>query len=136
MADDFEGEIAFLRLRETEQLAELAENLKALGESMGVGVSLSPEDVTPEIAERFAQQVADVLQRSGNRELADRWVARYRVREEATKRLEGLIAQAEVDGVDETMRTTLEEARGAMNDAQEHFERVAAETSAWLTKNG
>lgn len=115
MSDDIDAvraEVAYLRLREL----ALKEELERQSALLGIPA------VTEETVGAVLDGVVEALRHSGNAALASKFESAYWTFTEALQRCE---VAPEAGLIDEA-------ARGAMNDALEHMERVEAEVSAWF----
>ena len=117
MADDvnaIRAESAYLSSR----IRELEDEMSQRAQDLGLPA------VSEDIAQMELDGVAEALRDSGNSALASKYSAAYETFKTYVTRLEAAIAVEIID----------EEARDAMNDAEEQFERIASEVTAWFDK--
>jgi hypothetical protein len=125
----------FLKGRFDDLAARQREALEQI--SKAIGVEIGPDDVTPEIDELFAQTTAAKLRDSGDPALADRWSAAYTALSKAVDEFRRLVQHIQKRTQDDEPPTERERAgwdsiRDAAAAAEEEFERVRAEASAWF----
>jgi hypothetical protein len=113
MSNDDIDTSEYLRSREREISNEPAQGAQDLGIA-----------VTDETVPIIRDGVAEAVRNSGNSALAREYAAAFDTFMATSQRVRENINAGIVD----------DEARAAMNDAREHFERIDAEVSAWLDK--
>ena len=113
--DALRAESAYLSAR----IRELEDEMSQRARDLGIP-ALTEDSALVEL-----EGVADALRSHGNSALATKYAAAYENFKTYAGRLEMAIA---VDIIDE-------EARDAMSDAEEQFERVASEVTAWFDKH-
>ena len=133
MSDFDRAQIAYLQQRTAELKSDFEQSLPALGEAFGVE-NLAPEDFTFELYELMIKKVIEYVRDSGNPALADRYQGAHADALQAMK-VQGQFFVSRM--AREERWTDVEcahaDALQAMaDDANEQFERVQAETSAYL----
>ena len=131
MSDVARAHAAALRERITALKLEQQNSFKELGEMLGLE-DLTPEHITPEELKVLALRVVRQLRRHGNAALADRYQdAQADVWVALSKQLRFLTLEQERH-LTEAERANADAADEVANAVLEHFERVQAETSAYL----
>jgi hypothetical protein len=119
------------RRRDQELRDEFVDDLKHLSEL--VDVDIRPPEFTEETAQDLVHVFVDALRRSGNAPLATRWAGAYDNWRQASVRhgevFSSLQSKSALTEQEAALLTSLSD---AVNDAEEHFERVHGEVTAWF----